>query len=126
VDSVKQEHPAADVFAHPECRAEVLACADSVCSTSQMLRYARAKKEGELIVVTESGLMHGLAKAAPHVRVVTVQPPMVCPDMKRTSLAMIRDALSTGRGEVTVPADVAAAARQALERMTAIGQRQVL
>ena len=119
--AAKSEHPDARVLAHPECRPEVIALADAVLSTSQMLRYAGAIGEGEIIAVTESGLLHGMAKAAPGVRVFGVKPAMVCPNMKLTSLVEVRDALRDLAGEVTVPDDTAAAARAAVERMTAIG-----
>jgi len=46
---------------------------------------------------------------------------MVCADMKLTRLEDVRDALEGMAGRVTVPLDVADAARASLERMTAIG-----
>ena len=117
----KAAHPGAPVIAHPECRPEVSAIADAVLSTSQMLRYAARAGEPEIIVVTEGGLLTGLAKAAPDTRFIGMTPPMLCPNMKLTRLDHVRDALRDMSGVVTVPEDVAAAARGSLERMTAIG-----
>lgn len=117
----KAAHPGASVIAHPECRPEVSAIADAVLSTSQMLRYAARAGEPEIIVVTEGGLLTGLAKAAPDTRFIGMTPPMLCPNMKLTRLDHVRDALRDMSGVVTVPEDVAAAARGSLERMTAIG-----
>lgn len=119
--AAKAAHPGAPVIAHPECRPEVSAIADAVLSTSQMLRYAAKAGEPEIIVVTEGGLLTGLAKAAPDTRFIGMTPPMLCPNMKLTRLDHVRDALRDMSGEVTVPEDVAAAARGSLERMTAIG-----
>jgi quinolinate synthase len=99
----------------------VSAIADAVLSTSQMLRYAAKAGEPEIIVVTEGGLLTGLAKAAPDTRFIGMAPPMLCPNMKLTRLDHVRDALRDMSGVVTVPGDVAAAARSSLERMTAIG-----
>jgi len=119
--AAKAEHPDAKVIAHPECRPEVSAMADAVLSTSQMLRFAASDEAEEYIVVTESGLLHGLSKAAPGKRFYNVAPAMMCPNMKLTRLDHVRDVLRDLSNEVTVPAEIAAAARGSLERMTAIG-----
>lgn len=117
----RAEHPGAPVIAHPECRPEVSAEADAVLSTSQMLRWVEASDADTVIVVTEAGLLTGLAKVAPGKRFVGLTPPMVCADMKLTRLEDVRDALESMTGRVTVPQDVADAARASLERMTSIG-----
>lgn len=117
----RSAHPDALVLAHPECRPEVSADADAVLSTSQMLRFAASRDAAEFIVVTESGLVTGLEKAAPGKRFYGVSPAMLCPNMKLTRLDHVRDALRDMRGVIRVPDDVAAAARGSLERMTAIG-----
>lgn len=117
----RAEHPGAPVIAHPECRPEVSAEADAVLSTSQMLRWVEASDADTVIVVTEAGLLTGLAKVAPGKRFVGLMPPMVCADMKLTRLEDVRDALESMTGRVTVPQDVADAARASLERMTSIG-----
>ncbi|MHB8761913.1 MAG: quinolinate synthase NadA [Coriobacteriia bacterium] len=121
VEAQRAAHPAAKVLAHPECRPEVSAAADAVLSTSQMLRFAAADDAEEYIVVTESGLLTGLRKAAPGKRFHNVSPPMMCPNMKMTRLDHVRDVLRDLSSEVVVPPDIAAAARGSLERMTAIG-----
>jgi quinolinate synthase len=119
--AAKQAHPGAKVIAHPECRPEVSAMADAVLSTSQMLRYAASDPAGEFIVVTESGLLHGLQKAAPGKQFHNLAPSMLCPNMKLTRLDHVRDVLRDLSNEIVVPEDVASAARGSLERMTAIG-----
>jgi quinolinate synthase len=119
--AARAQHPEARVMAHPECRPEVVDLADAVLSTSQMLRYAAEDSAGEFIVVTESGLVHGLRKAAPGKRFFELEPRMLCPNMKVTTLEKVHRALAEGLGEVTVPADIAQRARRAVERMVAIG-----
>jgi quinolinate synthase len=117
------EHPGAEVMAHPECRPEVVDMADQVLSTSQMLRHAASSGSQELIVVTESGILYGLEKAAPGKRFYHVAPRMVCPNMQKTTLGKVRDSLA-GEGlfaEIEIDPWVAARARGALERMVAIG-----
>lgn len=121
VREAKAAHPGAPVIAHPECRPEVSAEADAVLSTSQMIRWAQKAGEPEVIVVTEGGLLTGLAKAVPDTRFVGIIPAMICPNMKLTGLEDVRNALRDLTGQVVVPNEVASAARASLERMTAIG-----
>lgn len=117
----RRAHPGALVMAHPECRPEVVDLADAVLSTSQMLDYAASADAEEFVVVTESGLIHGLAKAAPDKRFFELAPRMLCPNMKVTTLRKVRDCLESGSGEVVVAPDVAARALAAVEKMIAIG-----
>ena len=120
VREVKGRHPGAEVITHPECRPEVNALADAVLSTSGMLRHVAASPAKAFIIVTEGGLLHGLAKAAPGKRIVSVAPQMLCPNMKLTTLTKVRDCLRDMSGAVTVPADVRVRALAAVERMVAI------
>jgi quinolinate synthase len=115
------EHPDAEVLAHPECRPEVLALADAVLSTSGMLRYAASSPALEFIIVTEEGLLHGLSKAAPGKRFHSLASPPVCPNMKKTTLPKVLAALETLEKRIEVPAEIAAAALASVERMIAIG-----
>jgi quinolinate synthase len=121
VEAARAEHPDARVMVHPECRPEVVDLADAVLSTSQMLSYAANDPAEEFVVVTESGLVHALQKAAPDKRFFELSPRMLCPNMKLTTLAKVRDALALGQYEINVPDDVASRARSAVERMVAIG-----
>jgi quinolinate synthase len=49
-----------------------------------------------------------------------VRPCQLCPHMKRITLKNIRHALETMTHEVTVPADIAGRAREAVARMIAV------
>lgn len=114
-------HPEAEVMAHPENRPEVLALADAVLSTSQMLEYAKRSPSLEFIVVTEEGLLHALEKAAPGKHFFMPSPRPVCPNMKLTTLEKVRDCLRDMAPVIEVPEDVRIAALAAVERMVAIG-----
>jgi len=121
VRAARAEHPTALVMAHPECRSHVVDLADAVLSTSQMLGFAAQNPADEFIVVTEAGLVHGLQKAAPGKRFFELSPRMLCPNMKLTTLAKVRDSLASGSGEVTIEESVRERALLAVERMVAIG-----
>jgi quinolinate synthase len=125
LEQVRKDQPKAIVIAHPECRADVLEIADEVCSTTAMLsavaRYPDAKT---FIVATEHGIVHQLRARWPDREFVIADGclgcRMHCPYMKMIDLVMVREALVKERHEIRVPADVAAGARRALERMIAV------
>jgi len=117
----RDRYPSAEVMAHPECRPEVIDLADAVLSTSQMLDHAARSSAEEFIVVTEEGLLHALAKAAPGKRFVNLTPRMICPNMKLTTLQKVRDCLRDSSGEIRVAEDTRRAAYAAVERMVSIG-----
>ncbi len=116
-----EAHPEAEVLVHPECRPEVVALGDHVLSTSQMLARAAASPATEFIIVTEQGLIHALQKAAPGKCFYELQPTMICPNMKLTTLKKVRDRLVSLEPRITVPEDVRVRALAAVERMVAVG-----
>lgn len=125
VNKVKAGNPAAVVIAHPECRADVLAIADEICSTTAMLAAVGKHPEARtFIVATEHGIVHQMKQRWPGKEFVIADGcigcRMHCPYMKMIDLVMLRDTLRRGKHEITVPADVAEGARRALERMIAV------
>jgi quinolinate synthase len=82
----KASHPQAEIWAHPECRPEVLELADRVLSTGQMINEARKTAAGEIIIATETGLLHRLGQDNPGKKFYPVRPEAVCPEMKKNSL----------------------------------------
>ena len=118
---VRDEHPHAPVVIHPECgcASRVLPQVDRVLSTDGMIRYARETHEPEVLVATEVGILHRMRQINPQTRFTAVDTGAVCPFMKETDLADLRDALSQMRYVIDVPPPVADRARRALERMVA-------
>jgi len=114
-------HPEALVLAHPECLAEVVDVADAVLSTSGMLRYARENKAQEFIVATEIGLLHTLRQQNPVKSFYAATQLGDCPNMKLTTVEKVLWALEDMEYKVTIPAETAVRARQAVEKMIAIG-----
>lgn len=116
----KQAHPEAVFMAHPECRGEVLALADLVTSTSGMLRHARESGSDSFIVGTEIGLLHPLQKENPRKTFYPASAEMLCPDMKKLSLADVAACMENLSGEVRVPADIREPAYEAVRKMIAL------
>jgi quinolinate synthase len=125
VNRVKGAKPDSVVIAHPECRSDVLEIADEVCSTTGMLSAVERHPQARtFIVATEHGIVYQMKKRYPEKEFIVADGcigcRMHCPYMKMIDLVMVRDALRRGKHEIDVPADVAAGARRALERMIAV------
>lgn len=116
---LKEEHPGAEVLAHPECRAEVLEMADVVGSTEAMLKHCSASDDGGFIVLTEVGMRHRLETGCPG-KAFHLPELAVCGVMKMTTLESVAAALESMSPEVTLPEDVMERARRPVERMTRI------
>ncbi|WP_340820422.1 quinolinate synthase NadA [Methanolobus sp. WCC4] len=112
----KQEHPDAEVLAHPECRREVIDLADRVFSTTGMVEHAKTAGD-EFIIVTERGIIHKLQKDNPEKRFYNVSEFTVCPEMKAIDLESLLLSLENMQHVITVPEDIANKARVALDRM---------
>jgi quinolinate synthase len=91
-------------------------------STGGMLKFATEHKRdhGEVIVATETGMLHPLREMAPDMDFIAANERASCMYMKMITLPKLRDALREDRYEVKVPADVAERARVPIERMVAI------
>ncbi len=118
----RRTFPGIQIIAHPECPPEVLAEADYVGSTSGMIGWVGEHQPSRVVMVTECSMSDNVAVEHPDVEFV--RPCNACPHMKRITLEGIRDALVEMRYEVTVPDAVADRARQAVERMLAVGARR--
>jgi quinolinate synthase len=65
ISAIKQEHPDAQVVAHPECTYAVRMLADEVCSTEKMVHFCKNSPATSFIIVTESGMLHRLEREVP-------------------------------------------------------------
>jgi quinolinate synthase len=126
-----REHPEAEVLVHPECRGlvEALDTLEAgererviVASTEGMIRRAVVSPAPTLVVGTEQGLLHRLARVAPDKVLLPLLPTLVCEPMKLITPALLAETLETRQHAVTVPETTAARARAAIERMLAVGR----
>jgi quinolinate synthase len=65
LELMRKEHPDAKVLVHPESPAAVIAQADVVGSTTQLLRAAASLGAREFIVATDNGILHKMRQAEP-------------------------------------------------------------
>lgn len=120
VAAARRAHPDAEVLVHPECRPGVIDLADHVFSTSGMVRHACTSTAREFVIGTEVGLLHQLEKQCPGKVFYPLSNRAICVNMKKTNLPAVLRALERLKPRVTVPEDVAARARTAIERMLAL------
>ena len=122
--AARAEHPDALVAAHPECPSEVLDQADFIGSTSAIVQWCATAPAREIIVVTESGILHSLKRVAPDKRFYFIPNEECncseCPYMKRNTLEKLRDCLLKLEPRVEIPEDLRLRALAPLERMLAI------
>jgi quinolinate synthase len=119
---LKAEYPRAKVIAHPECEAPVLALADFIGSTTALLNYAVKSDAPEFIVVTESGILHQMEKAAPGKKFIPSPPNASCacnecPYMRRNTLEKVALALENMEPRIEMPEDLRVGALKPMQRM---------
>ncbi|MDK4208943.1 MULTISPECIES: quinolinate synthase NadA [Corynebacterium] len=127
-----QDNPDADLYIHPEC-----GCSNSalylaneglvpqervhMLSTGQMITQSQKQPQNKVLVATETGMLHQLRQAAPDIDFQAVNDHAECKYMKMITPEALERCLVEETDEVTVPEDIANAARKSLEAMISIG-----
>ncbi|MBI2522867.1 quinolinate synthase NadA [Candidatus Woesearchaeota archaeon] len=112
---LKKKNPEAKIIAHPECREEILQMADHVCGTGGMAKFANSNGTKDFIVVTECGMTEMLRQDVPNKNFYSFC--NICPYMKSTTLPLVVQSLVYNQHEITLPKDIIAKAKRALDRM---------
>ena len=124
--ALKVQHPDAAVLAHPEAPAPVLALADVVGSTSQLLRAAQLLPQQKLIVATDRGIFYKMQQAVPNKLLMEAPTAGIgatcascaqCPWMAMNELRDVARVLETGANEVFVAEATRANAYRSTQRM---------
>ncbi len=123
---LKQEHPAAKVVAHPECKAYIIEVADYVGSTAGILEFCGKDEAEEFIVVTEAGILAEMRKRFPEKNFIPAPPEdstcacNECRYMKMVTLENILSCLENESPEVHLDESVRQAAERSIQNMVAI------
>lgn len=134
IERVKTRFPGAPVVAHPECPEAVRMIADHVCSTEGMVAFAREHPSNEIIVATETSMLHRLQRDVPEKTFIAAPAERVacgdyrtgssdraacnyCRYMKMNTLEKVRDALRDLSPEITMDEDLRKQAYIPLQRM---------
>jgi quinolinate synthase len=121
INKIKAEYPDALVVAHPECTTAVRLLADEVCSTEKMVSYCKNAPVKDIIVVTESGMLHRLRKEAPDKNLIPGPTDHCacndCKFMKMNTLQKLHDCLKDLSPTVEMPEDIRARAEAPIIKM---------
>ena len=123
---LKEEHPAAKIVVHPECKAYIVKVADYVGSTAGILEYCGQSDADEFIVVTEAGILAEMRNRYPEKRFIPAPPEdstcacNECRYMKMVTLENILACLENESPEVKLDEDVRRAAERSIQNMVAI------
>lgn len=126
IRALKAQHPDSDVLVHPESPAQVIAMADVVGSTSQLIKAAKASQKHHLIVATDRGIFYKMKQAAPDKQLwiaptggagATCRSCAHCPWMAMNGLANLESALATMNNRIELDPALIQKARVPLDRM---------
>ena len=127
VTQVRAKYPGIQILAHPECRFEVTQLADAVGSTEHIIkRIEQASAGSKFAIATEIHLVNRLKTENPDLFVIPLDDcGCLCSTMFRIDaphLLWSLENLLEGRivNQISVPSDIAASARVALNRMLEI------
>ena len=128
LDLLKAEYPDAKVLVHPESPANVVALADVVGSTTQLIDAAVKLDAKRFIVATDLGILYKMRLAAPGKTFIeaptagdsaTCKSCAHCPWMAMNGLGNLAEVLERGHHEIFVDAALAQRARVPIDRMLA-------
>ncbi|MCA8955264.1 MAG: quinolinate synthase NadA [Planctomycetes bacterium] len=125
---LKARHRTAKFIAHPECEPNILRHADFVGSTRKLLQFVAESPHHEIIVGTETGILHTMRKAAPDKTLIEVPVESnrgcegcnQCPYMKLNTIEKIYLALRDLQPRIEMDETSRVAAAQPLLRMLEI------
>ena len=129
ITKIREEYPGAPVVAHPECTKGVRMLADEVCSTEKMVDYCKRSSARQIIIATESGMIHRLRRECPGK--VFIPAPTTscrcneCRFMKMNTLEKLYDCMVDLAPRVELPDEIIRRARLPIERMLEISARPV-
>jgi len=132
LQALKAQHPRAKVLVHPESSATVIALADVVGSTTQLIKASQQLDASEFIVATDNGILHKMRTLSPHK--VFIEAPTAgsgatckscahCPWMAMNGLFNLAEVLETGNNEIHVDPEIGRRAVLPIQRMLAFAKQ---
>ncbi|MHB8847039.1 MAG: quinolinate synthase NadA [Burkholderiales bacterium] len=124
--AMKQQYPDAAVLVHPESPSAVVALADVVGSTTQIIRAAQTMPNRTFIVATDNGIFHKMHAAAPGKifleaptagKGATCKSCAHCPWMAMNGLKNLARVLETGSNEILIEESTRHYAGLSIQRM---------
>jgi quinolinate synthase len=133
LQALMKQHPEAAVLVHPESPEPVIALADVVGSTTQLIKAAHDLPNPTLIVATDNGILYKMRQAAPGKKFLeaptagegaTCVSCAHCPWMAMNDLRNLAEVLATGSNEIHVEEDIRIKALRSTQRMIEFGKQR--
>lgn len=127
ITKLKIRHPEAKIIAHPECEEAVLAVADYIGSTTQLLKFSETDSAKQYIVATETGILHKMQQNSPEKSFIPAPPTNSCacndcPHMKLNTLEKLYICLQYETPEIMMDENLRLAAKKPMDRMLDISK----
>jgi quinolinate synthase len=131
LERLMQHHPDAAVLVHPESPKGVIALADVVGSTTQLIEAVATRPEETFIVATDNGIFHKMHEVAPGKKFIEAPTMGVgatcescghCDWMAMNSLEKCLSTLNTGKNEIRINDEVIEKAKHSILRLLAFTQ----
>lgn len=127
ITKLKIRHPKAKLIAHPECEDSILAIADYIGSTTQLLKYTVTDSSAEYIVATETGILHQMQQDSPAKTFIPAPPNNSCacndcPHMKLNTLEKLYLCMMYETPEIHMEESLRLAAKKPMDRMMEISK----
>lgn len=120
--AAKAAHPGALFLVHPECQPEVVALADFVGSTTEIMDFAAKSDAEEFIIGTENSIVQHLGIQHPEKLFHPLSKDCVCHNMKVTTIADVLHTLEGRSGfEITMDEEQRLKAKKCIDEMLRLG-----
>ena len=115
IQKLREQHPDAEVIAHPECTPQIRTFSDFIGSTSKMAAYVSESKTKAFIVATEDNFIHHVQTKNPSKTFYPVG--TTCSGMQEITIERLYESLKHQQYRVILPEDIRLKANKALDEM---------
>jgi quinolinate synthase len=123
VDKAREEHKNALLLVHPECQPSVVAEADFVGSTTEIMNYAKKSDAKEFIIGTENSIVEHLQFDCPDKKFYPLSKDCVCHNMAATTLMDVYNCVKgIGGEEIIMDDELIEKSRKCIDEMLRLGE----
>ena len=123
IDKARKLYPEALMLVHPECHPSVVAQADFVGSTTEIMDYAEKGENTSYIIGTENSIVEHLQFSCPDKKFIPLSKDCVCHNMKATTLIDVYNCVcGTGGEEILMSDTLIENSRKCIDEMLRLGK----
>lgn len=123
IDKARKLYPEVLMLVHPECHPSVVAQADFVGSTTEIMDYAEKGENTNYIIGTENSIVEHLQFSCPDKKFIPLSKDCVCHNMKATTLIDVYNCVcGTGGEEILMSDTLIENSRKCIDEMLRLGK----